>query len=59
MKCEMCRKYFDDEDTVELNFEYFEGFPQYNLCEDCAYKVRSYIENYYKKKKEEEQIFYQ
>lgn len=49
MKCDMCRKYFDDEDTVELNFEYFEGFPQYNLCQDCAWKVSSYIESYYKK----------
>ncbi|MDO6993746.1 hypothetical protein Q5M87_06945 [Brachyspira innocens] len=59
MECEMCRKYFHDEDAVELNFEYFEGVPQYNLCQDCARKVSDYIENYYKKKKEEEQIFYQ
>lgn len=61
MKCQMCKKHLDEveENVAELVFECIDGFPTFHLCEDCAYKVRSYIENYYKKKKEEEQIFYQ
>ena len=59
MKCDMCKKHVDEveEDRAELVFDYLEGFPTYDLCEECAWKVRSYIETYYKKQKEKEKIY--
>lgn len=61
MKCQMCKEHLNEEEenVAELIFECIYDFPTFHLCENCADKVRSYIENYYKKKKEEEQIFYQ
>ncbi|HJH54780.1 hypothetical protein SZ41_12050 [Brachyspira hyodysenteriae] len=59
MKCDMCKKNVDEveENIVELVFDYLEGFPTYDLCEDCAWKVRGDIENYHKKQKEKEKIY--
>ena len=55
----MCKKHLDEveENVAELVFECVDGFPTFRLCEDCAYKVRSYIENYYEKQKETKSIF--
>ena len=59
MKCDMCKKHVDEveEDRAELVFDYLEWFPTYDLCEDCAWKVRGYIESYYKKQKEKEKTY--
>ena len=60
MKCQMCKKHLDEveenaaELIFELIFELIDCFPTFRLYENCADKVRSYIENYYKKKKEED-----
>lgn len=58
MKCDMCKEYFDDNEYLfEVNIEDSGSRTCYELCEECADKVRDYIESYYKKQKEKKRIY--